>query len=462
MRETESFRDRVAETIRRHRMLGAGKSVLATVSGGADSVGLVRVLADLGSGLVSKLAIAHVNHGWRGEESDRDQRFVEMLAEDLGLEVFVQRSGTDVDGTGLENAAREERRRFFKTIAAREGFRRIAVAHNREDRCETFFLNLMRGTGSGGLLSMPPVSGRVIRPLIESSRSEIEEYLEEIGQTWRTDRTNLDTRFSRNRVRHDIFPKLQAEFNPRLVATLSRTIDILQREDEWMERDVTAWLEAHCADDGADLVIDASGLRSEPVGFVRRVLRGALRMAGSSMRDIGFDHVERVRSLLQEEKSGRVIELPGSLGVERNFDTLRFFEEEHGYPEYEYELEIPGQIEVPEIGAVFKARMVQIGASETDKPNSDRVFVDGESLGRYVKIRNWKSGDSYRPYGLSASKLKTLFQKGRVPRRKRRHWPVIVANSLIVWVASFPVSRDFVPTRRSRRIVEFETSHMSR
>ncbi len=462
MTESCSFRDRVAETIRKHRMLGTGKSVLVGVSGGADSVSLVRVLADFGEDLVSRLAIAHVNHGWRGEESDRDQRFVETLAERLGLKVFVQRSVAKVDGAGLENIAREERRDFFKAIAGREGFERIAVAHNREDRCETFFLNLMRGTGRDGLLSMPPVSGPVIRPFIESSRSEIEEYLKEIDQVWRTDTTNLDTRFSRNKIRHDVFPKLQEEFNPRLTAALSRTIDILQREEEWMEQAVTAWIETHGSNDGADLVIEFSGLESEPAGFVRRVLREALRMAGSPMRDIGFDHIERVRSLLQAEKSGRVIELPGSIGVERNFETLRFFVEDAGCPEYEYELPIPGAIDVPEIGAVFKARLVQMRASETCKPNGDRVFVDGESLGRYVKIRNWKSGDCYSPYGLSTSKLKTLFQKGRIPRRNRRQWPVVVANSSIVWVASFPVSRDFVPTRRSRRIVEFEASHILR
>jgi len=294
-----------------------------------------------------------------------------------------------------------------------------------------------------------------VRPLIETGRKAIEAYLDEIGQPWRTDTTNLDIRFARNRLRHVVLPGLATEFNPRLTDTLSRTIDILNAESDWIDQIAKDWLATRTSWDDSALVVDIAGLNSEPTALVRRILRASLKQAGSHLLDTGFDHLEQIRSLLESGKSGRVIELPGSIRVERNFDTLVFLPAETEFPDYEYELPIPGRVHIREIGADFEAR---IASPKTGKPNKDKVLVDGESVGRCVKIRNWKNGDFYSPIGLPASKLKTLFQKERIPRRKRRQWPVIIAESSIVWVASFPVSRDFVPTDGSGRIIEFETS----
>ena len=298
-----------------------------------------------------------------------------------------------------------------------------------------------------------PISGDIVRPLIETSRNEIEAYLKEINQPWREDLSNTDTRFSRNRIRHVVLPRLASEFNPRLRESLARTIDILEAEDDWMEAESRTWLESRTSEESGTLVVDLEDLPAQPVALVRRVLRASLERAGSEMRDIGFDHVENIRGLLKAGKSGRIIELPGSIAVERNFGQLVFRPADASPAGYEYELPIPGRVHIPEIDTVFHAHL---RSPEALKPKQGGTFVDGESLGPCVKIRNWKNGDFYNPNGLGSAKLKELFQRERIPRRKRRQWPVFVAKSSIVWVASFPVSRDFVPTGASRRIVEFE------
>ncbi len=463
MKQPDPFESRVAGAIRAHGMLSGGESILVGVSGGADSVGLLRVLVSSAEPRPGRFVVAHVNHGWRGADSDGDARFVSALADALGLECFVHRPVSPRErATETEAAAREDRWDFFHALREREGLDRIAVGHNREDRAETFFLNLLRGAGSNGLGSMRPAAGPVIRPLIDVSRADIETYLRRIGQTWRTDRTNRDTRFARNRIRLDTFPALERAFNPRLVRTLGRTIDILEHEDAWMEQTVTDWMAPRVSRDGGDLVLHVSGLESQPVGFVRRVLRRALRLAGSPMRDVGLEHVERLRNVLAPNKSGRIIELPGAIGAERSFDTLRFFTPGPPPTGYTYRLPIPGRVEVPEIGAAIEASIVRPEVAVTDKPNGIRVFVNGESLGRCVNIRNWRDGDCYSPDGLPAAKLKTLFRQRRIPVRKRLQWPVVVAQSSIVWVASFPVSRDFIPTGHSRSVVAFEASRVSR
>ena len=189
-------------------MLGPEDTVLVGVSGGADSVCLTLVLKDLGY----KIGIAHVNHGLRGADSDEDERFTAALAENLSIPYFSRRilliSG-NIEATG-----RDARRDFFSEMADRHGFTRVALAHTRNDRVETFLLNLLRGAGTEGLVSMSPVSQRTIRPLIEASRSEIEAYLQARNQTWRTDESNLDPAYVRNRIRHFVIPELAGAIQP--------------------------------------------------------------------------------------------------------------------------------------------------------------------------------------------------------------------------------------------------------
>ena len=430
-------------------MFSAGDSLLVGVSGGADSVCLILVMRELGF----KPILAHLNHGWRGQESDEDALFVEDLAKKLGLEFFQRRSQMESGQGNLEASARTARHEFFQEIMERDGIPRLALGHTADDRVETFLHHLFRGSGTRGLVSMRPVSGNIVRPLIRSTRGEIEDYLKETNQPWREDRTNEDTRFVRNRIRHVVLPELTSAFNPRLRESLSRTIDILEAEDDWLEGTVREWLESRASGEGGTLVIDFDDLGLKPIAFVRRVLMASLRRAGSSMQDIGFEHVENIRSLLESGKSGRVIELPGPITVERNFEQLVFRQADWVPEDYEYELTIPGEIHIPEIDTIFQAHL---RSPDAFKPKQGGAFVDGASLGPCVKIRNWKNGDFYNPIGRRASKLKELFQTERIPQRKRRQWPVFVAESSIVWVASFPVSRDFVPTGTSRSIVEFE------
>src|SRR5881296_2408969 len=277
-------------TIQKHRMLTSRDRVLAGVSGGADSVCLALVLNELGL----DVAVAHVNHGLRGAESDTDEEFTKELAGTLEVPFF----GTKVALLGpspaasalrlsrrplpggeanLEAAGREARRQFFIETARLRGYTKIALAHTRNDRVETFLLNLLRGAGSAGLVSMPPVSGTTIRPLIETSREEVEAYLREQNQPWRTDDSNFDLEFARNRLRHAAIPNLSSEFNPNLVKTLSRTIEILEQEDAWMRTIAEDWLSKHGTKQQEDFVIAAADLLAAPVALVRRALRDALR-----------------------------------------------------------------------------------------------------------------------------------------------------------------------------------------
>ncbi|OLD70059.1 MAG: tRNA lysidine(34) synthetase TilS [Acidobacteria bacterium 13_1_40CM_2_56_11] len=453
-------------TIQKHQMLTSRERVLAGVSGGADSVCLALVLKELGL----DVAVAHVNHGLRGAESDTDEEFTKELAGTLGVPFFATKvalSGPPPSASALwlsrrplpggeanlEAAGREARRQFFIETARRRGYTKIALAHTRNDRVETFLMNLLRGAGSEGLVSMAPVSGNTIRPLIETGRNEVEAYLTENNQSWRTDSSNFDLGFARNRLRHAVIPELESRFNPSLIQTLARTVEILEAEDAWMRAVADQWLSEHGRKEENDFLIPAAELKSAPAGLVRRILRTVLRLAGSGLRDVSFGHIEAVRALLEEGKSGKFVQIPGGLQAAREFGRLVFRQAPAAWADYTYELKIPGEVYIPEVGKVFRAEIVEI---EANQALGQRVFVDGESIGPYVTIRNWKPGDYYRPVGLPAGKLKKLFQRARIPRGHRMRWPVIVADSTIVWVASFPVSREFAPRGQSQKKVAFE------
>ena len=149
----------------------------------------------------------------------------------------------------------------------------------------------------------------------------------------------------------------------------------------------------------------------------------------------------------------KFVEIPGGLEAAREFDRLVFRRAAAARPCYEYELHIPGHVHIPELGKIFRAEIIE---EKRNLPDAERVFVDAGSIGPCVRIRNWKPGDYYRPVGLPAGKLKKLFQRARIPRSHRIGWPVVVADSTIVWVASFPVSREFAPSGNSQRIVAIE------
>jgi tRNA(Ile)-lysidine synthase len=443
------FITKVQDTISRHSMLTHRERVLVGVSGGADSTALVLALRELGY----QVAVAHLNHGLRGSESDADEQAVKALATDLDVLCFTQSVSLPKDRGNIEAAGRAARQEFFRSVMQTHGFTKLALAHNREDRVETFLLHLMRGAGTEGLVSMAPVVEETVRPLIETSRPEIESYLKDLGRSWRTDATNLDMSFARNRMRHEVIPKLASLFNAQLQDTLSRTLTLMEDEDLWMKTEAISWFERAGGLSG----LDVRTLNELPTALARRVIREGLRESLGDLTDLTFEHIEAIRGLLEGGKSGKSIHLPGGAIVAREFHRLVFSRSALEDVVFSYDLPIPGIIRIPEVGRSFRAQIVE--APEADLlPDSgqNRVFVDGSNLGAYVKIRTWKPGDYYRPAGWPAGKVKKLFQRARIPRSQRNRWPIIASESEIVWVTSFPVSREFVPSPCSKKIVAFE------
>lgn len=446
--------NRILLYIRRHQMLQAGDRVAAAVSGGADSVALLEVLHRLRDRLGITIAVAHYNHRLRGAESQGDERFVAQLAADRGLPFFAESSTAPAE-TNIEAAARRERYAFLGRLVESGRASKVATAHTADDQAETVLGRLLRGSGTAGFAGIYPVwEGYLIRPLLGCGRAELRAWAAGEGLKWREDSSNLDPRFLRNRLRQELIPRLQKDYNPALVEVLAGVAEVARAEEQFWQ--------ARTEDLAARLLEAVPGgwkLPLEP--FVqlqeaeqRRLLREALRKLrppaprpGARLRPIEFRHVEQAR-LLAKSPSGREALVPGCR-VERALDALMF----RAVParagrapravSYQYSLEVPGVCQLPEAGSRLSFKLVKMGREVKGYNLIGTECVAAlDSVRNPVTVRNWHPGDVLET-SRGRKKLKTLLLERRIPREERRVWPVVTSGDQLVWARGLPVARPF-------------------
>jgi len=448
----------VFEYVRHHTLVKAGDRVGVAVSGGADSVALLRLLLELRKEVGIVLSVVHFNHKLRGAESDQDERFVAELAQEHKLELHCE--GGDVAAhaakkhLSLETAAREMRYQYFRQLLLEGGLNRIATGHTLDDQAETVLLKIVRGAGSRGLAgvypslkvssSQPPArssrqehnseAATIIRPLLRTRRKDLEPYLLALGQSWREDKSNRDLRHRRNRVRHGILPRLERHLNPAVREALAETAEIARAEEEYWDAEVARALPlAWDARTGRVLKIPA--LLSLPLALQRRVVRAAGESLGLQL---DFQHVEEILALgSNPSASAKSTGIPNRWVVLRNKGSLRF-ELPSRTPrklDYEYCLSIPGSVQVQETESRFEAVLVSGNAAGGYNPEN---LLDRSLLAPELKVRNWHAGDRFWPlHTKGPKKIKELLQQQHVTGSERKLWPVVVSGTDVVWVRGF-------------------------
>src|SRR5258707_867635 len=310
-----SMLENVPKYIREQQMLRPGERVAVACSGGADSVALLRSLVDLHETLGVVLSVAHFHQHMRGAEADTDKQFVEELAATLQLE-FHSASGNVPQHAAqskisIETAARELRHQWFAELIKLGKTDKIATAHTLDDQAETVLMRILRGTGTRGLAGIAAAhkSKHLVRPLLTTSRREVEAYLRAKGQCWREDSSNLDLGHTRNRVRHSLLPLLERDFNPAIRQTLADLADVAQAENDYWSNEIASLLprliregkptrsgrsssgEAHGV-----LALALSGLRTLPLAVRRQAIqRTALRLGVS----LEFKHIQQLTALAE-------------------------------------------------------------------------------------------------------------------------------------------------------------------
>jgi tRNA(Ile)-lysidine synthase len=491
----QPLEQRVLASIRDQRMMGAGDRVAAAVSGGADSVALLGILARLRGKLGITLSVAHFDHGLRGLESDRDAAFVADLARAHGLELFSERADVAAEARrnrwNTEDAARRLRYAFFRRIVEQGKATRVAVAHTADDQAETVLAHLIRGTGPTGLAGIYPLALPIVRPLLAVRRRALRDYLTRLGQNWREDSTNQDPHRLRSRIRAQLVPQLEQNFSDRIVEHLC-ALGRLSREEQtfWdalvedcyralvhsgpipgrgeaLSISVVDLLHPFRPDAGHGGGSTRPNRKSADDwrALTERLIRRLYQQSKGDRCQLTARHVEQVIRLAGKSTSGKKVRLPGAIQVERTFHHLVFSanspaaaekekETDSGRIAYQYPVSLckteTTRVPVRELGICFRLKMVDWRKLGSETTGESQV-LDVDSLSAPLILRNWLPGDAYTPYGrCQPRKLKHMFLAARVPNTARKGWPVLESAGEVIWARGMPAARDFCAGEHTR------------
>lgn len=417
---------------------------LVMVSGGPDSVALLRAVIELGG----RPAVLHVDHGLRGDESRTDAGFVRFLCEELDVrcEVEVLDLG---EKPNLQERAREARYRLAREVSAGLGLEVVATGHTADDVAETVLLNLSRGAGLRGLASIPPAREGLVRPLIDRTRREVLRYLSDLAQPYRTDQTNLSGKYARNRIRLEVLPVLE-ELYPGAAANLARAASLARDELKALER----LADGAVRERGAEAVLVRDALLAMPVALRRHAVRRAYSVAATNAPPLGSEHVEAVLALIEAGPGTRSIDLPaGVVAVGRGGEEVALYVFCELPPE-----EIPlygGEVRVGEW--VFRVGEVdRFDGRDAARPGVAYLSSDDE----FYSVRMARERDIIRPLGLGGrKKVFRAMMDRKVPADVRRRTPVIVGRSgEVAWIPFGEIGESFGVKKETQRILKVEVA----
>ncbi len=449
-----SLIEKVKKTIDSNKMLLNVETLLVGLSGGPDSVCLIHVLLKLYGKL--KVHAVYIDHGLRPYETSNEIEFCKKLCENLKVNFIVKRIDIEAYSKefsgGIQAIAREARYRMLEEVALKIKASRIALGHNKNDRAETVLLNLIRGAGPSGLSGIPGIRGKVIRPLIDVTRSEIDKYLNNNSIESIQDSSNLKEKYKRNRVRISLLPRLK-EFNPDITDTLITMADIMREENRLIDSIVSEKiikLICHKTDNRIELFLHP--LQKMEKVVVRRVLRKAIGLI-DSLRGISFVHIESIIDLINDSGPGSTISLPRNIRLIRNYSTLVVTNEKPKRIKRQ-NLSVPGETIINECGLLLKATFIDRPEKNNKK---NQVSLDAEKITLPLIIRKRLPGDFFYPLGFGKrKKLQDYFVNEKIPRDDRDGIPIVISNNDIVWIAGHRADERFKITEKTKKFLKLE------
>jgi tRNA(Ile)-lysidine synthase len=452
----DNLNKKVLHYIEENSLFAPGDTIIVAVSGGADSVALLDILASLREFRL-KLVVAHLNHLLRGAEADEDEGFVRKLAESYGLPVEVRR--VDVrdkaarEGRSLEDAGRIARYAFLDALAASHEARVVALAHHADDQAETVLLRLLRGAGGSGLCAMTPMSaGRYVRPLLNVTRREIEEYLRKRGIAWRTDSSNDDTDFLRNRIRHELIPLL-SEYNPSISERLAATAHALAADEEFLETATTTAFARHGAKGAAGVTLSVPGLLTEPRAIRIRLFRRAILLVRGDLARISFRHLQELDRLLFSSRPHLALTLPDGLRAAKSYGEISISADEVQSPFQPDEICLNGPGHYPLPGGWVLAIDLARPPADLKSAPATTAFFDLDQAPFPWRVRTFRPGDRFSPFGMNGhKKVKELFIDAKIPLSLRCRVPLLFCGDTLLWVGGMRRSSAALLSERSKTV----------
>jgi tRNA(Ile)-lysidine synthase len=436
---------RVRGTIQRNHMIEPRDHIGVAVSGGVDSVVLLDILAGLREELHISLTILHLNHGIRGEEAERDQRFVQALSKEYALPCLDKEvdcpSYMQERSLSLQEAARELRYLFFEEAIQSHDLAKVAIGQTADDQAETVLMRFLTGGAARGLKGIPPLRGPYIRPLLDVWRVELLAYARHKGISFVQDSSNTKKTYLRNRIRHELLPALRA-YNPKIKERLLHLAQVLGEDERYLEA-LTGEVAKRIVSRGKEASIPIPQLLSLPPALQARVLQHAFAQL-SSGGVMEYSHVKGILHMIQGRGGTKDLALPKGLWATMIYDTLVLGTQE-GKPAgvaEETDLTIPGRTRLDGFGKEIEAAIAE--GRLQPRPDPQEAYLDYHHLNLPLLVRPFHPGDSFIPLGMKGrKKLKDFFIDLKIPRSERPNIPLVISGGDICWVAGWRIDERF-------------------
>ena len=441
-------------------MFNKGDKVIVAVSGGPDSICLLHILNALKNELQITLYVAHINHCLRGKESDDDELYVKRFCENFNIEFRSKKVDinqiVEIKRISSETAGREARYDFFNDLKKEFKAQKIAIAHNSNDQAETILMRIMRGTGMEGLIGIRPVRDNIfVRPLIKCTRKSIEEYCLNNNLDPRIDKTNLEPIYARNKIRIQLIPYIQKNFNEDIVEVLNRLSSIIKVDNDYLAEIAKEKYKKYC-DSSEEKVIISKEAFLEHESIITRIIRLALYDVSSNLYNFEKIHIYDVVDV-QKHSTGKMLTLPNNVYVKNNYgDIIIYKKQEQNVNNINNEYILcNGLNELKDINLRITLETIdKLGSAKFNGEIFIKYF-DYDKIKGEILIRGRKDGDRFTPLGMKGSKkLKDLFIDLKIPRDERDEIPLICFGGEIAWIVKYRVSELFKVDKNTKRILK--------
>ncbi|HPT69821.1 MAG TPA: tRNA lysidine(34) synthetase TilS [Syntrophomonas sp.] len=410
-------------------LIRPGDKIIVAVSGGPDSMALLHILWELSLESSFSLVVAHINHGLR-PQAGQEQEFVEEHCQRLEIPCYTKtidvRELARQTKTSLEDAGRQARYGYFNELLQELQADAIATAHHQDDQAETVLLHLLRGAGMPGLRGIMPRNGKLIRPLLHQSKQNLLNYLQKNQISYCIDQSNQDQTFLRNRIRHQLIPLLQNEYNPRIAENLSRLAEIIRADNDFLEQIMQQyWTKLVRSMDDQGLEIDLDGFKVLPLAARRRLTIMALSAVGGPTGWEARD-IEKVLQLLHKSGSAKILQLKKGIKINKSYDRIIFTSNWQETGIFNIEVTVPGQALLPD-GTTYRFMLKESGSFSME---TDEIQLDYDKLSLPLVLRSRCNGDVIQPAGFTGhKKLKKYLNEKKVPFRQRDQVAVLASRN---------------------------------
>ncbi len=458
------LRKQVAGVIREYDLFSANDRVLIGVSGGPDSVALLSLIYNTNrtDPPYSEIFIAHLNHSIRGRESDEDEQFVTTLSEKYGVPLIVEKRGiieiARERKISLEEAARDERYKFFESAAEKTGANVIAVGHNADDNAETILHRIIRGTGVTGVSGirpkrkLTPVSTiTLVRPLLFTWRKDITAYLEDENLSYRVDSTNIEKDKLRNRIRLELIPYLEENYNAKIKKSLATLGETSLQNSDYLEAKAKALFEDVLVNRETPIetiALDIHKLKESPQILQQMIIKEAIVRLDIPLKKLSNRNYKDILNTLNSKKTSAINVVKEYLNVRREGNELHLSKNKYCAEEIpvlsETEIKVPGETELADMNSRVTTEIQEIksGFLEEFKRNKTRYeeAVDFDKVSMPLTVRTRKPGDRFQPLGSQGlKKIKDFFIDNKVSVMERDTVPIVMMNGEPIWIVGFRI-----------------------